>query len=268
MSDQYKIRILKLGGSLWEGPDFQARCRDLMRNLPRIAIQQPNEPNQPEINLIVSGGGRVADAIRAYDQSLGLSPAVAHDLALQSMSVTANLMASVTGLPIAILPASTGGHGLARWLKDVYQKVRGGNAAHHNNRTAGGAGDRALGAGDRAFGAGDRALGEQSQETPVWVCVDLAAAASLDEKIPKTWDFTSDSLALWLALKLHAQQLCLVKSCAAAAGELSFAEVRRRGWVDARFNLPPFTVEASQTRVSIIHFNQSALTECLLSGEQ
>jgi aspartokinase-like uncharacterized kinase len=49
-----------------------------------------------------------------------------------------------------------------------------------------------------------------------------------------TWDVTSDSLAAWLARRLDAQCLALVKACAIPAG-LSFQEYAQAGIVDRRF---------------------------------
>lgn len=46
---------------------------------------------------------------------------------------------------------------------------------------------------------------------PVWVPSGMAGA---DPDIPKSWDMTSDSLAAWLAGKVGAAHVALVKSCA------------------------------------------------------
>lgn len=43
----------------------------------------------------------------------------------------------------------------------------------------------------------------------VWKPSDMVLA---DEGLPKTWDLTSDSLAAWLAAKLNAEHLLVVKS--------------------------------------------------------
>jgi hypothetical protein len=48
------------------------------------------------------------------------------------------------------------------------------------------------------------------------------------------WDVTSDSLALWLARRLHAERLVLVKACA-IDHERSLQEQVEAGVVDARF---------------------------------
>jgi aspartokinase-like uncharacterized kinase len=67
---------------------------------------------------------------------------------------------------------------------------------------------------------------------PVW----LPAAMTLgNPEIPESWDVTSDSLAAWLARRLDAERLVLVKSCAVPEGEAAPDELRRLGIVDAAF---------------------------------
>ena len=49
-----------------------------------------------------------------------------------------------------------------------------------------------------------------------------------------TWDVTSDSLALWLARRLHAERLVVVKSCTLDPAA-SIADLGAAGVLDARF---------------------------------
>jgi aspartokinase-like uncharacterized kinase len=63
--------------------------------------------------------------------------------------------------------------------------------------------------------------------TPVWAPLRMASAAG----IPASWDITSDSLAAWLAGRLGASRLILVKHGAAA----SAATLASRGVVDPAF---------------------------------
>jgi aspartokinase-like uncharacterized kinase len=53
--------------------------------------------------------------------------------------------------------------------------------------------------------------------------------------IPQNWDITSDSLAAWLAARLEASVLVLVKSIPCAAPLPAPEELSRRGWVDGAF---------------------------------
>ena len=67
---------------------------------------------------------------------------------------------------------------------------------------------------------------------PVW----LPAAMTLgNREIPESWDVSSDSLAAWLARRLDADQLVLVKSCAVPYGKAAPEELKRLGIVDAAF---------------------------------
>jgi len=68
---------------------------------------------------------------------------------------------------------------------------------------------------------------------PVWMAQRMALAAP---EIPASWDVTSDSLAAWLAARLAADALYLVKSVAPdGPGPIAASELTRRGVVDAAF---------------------------------
>jgi len=71
----------------------------------------------------------------------------------------------------------------------------------------------------------------QENQVPVWLPVQTLAS----EDLPPSWDVTSDSLAAWLARRLGAERLVLVKSCALPKGETAMAELSRKGIVDAAF---------------------------------
>ena len=66
---------------------------------------------------------------------------------------------------------------------------------------------------------------------PVWNPTALKVG---EAGIEEDWSVTSDSLALWLAVRLGAARCVLVKSATAPAGEDSEA-LARRGLVDAAF---------------------------------
>jgi aspartokinase-like uncharacterized kinase len=53
--------------------------------------------------------------------------------------------------------------------------------------------------------------------------------------IPASWEVTSDSLAAWLAQRLDAAGLILVKSVPVERPQPDIEELMRRGWVDGAF---------------------------------
>ncbi|MHB1085145.1 MAG: amino acid kinase family protein [Thiobacillus sp.] len=66
--------------------------------------------------------------------------------------------------------------------------------------------------------------------TPIWQPVEMCRNA---EDIPKDWSVTSDSLAAWLAIKLAAESLILIKhACPADTGPVAMAV---SGYVDKAF---------------------------------
>ncbi|EIC30518.1 MULTISPECIES: hypothetical protein [Methylomicrobium] len=75
--------------------------------------------------------------------------------------------------------------------------------------------------------------------------------------IPANWNITSDSLAAWLAGRLSAGELILVKSVAIDAGT-SLAELAERQIVDKAF-----CAYAQDARFKITLINQSTLNGCI-----
>jgi len=71
---------------------------------------------------------------------------------------------------------------------------------------------------------------------------------SLDARLPRTWDVTSDSIAAWVARRWPADELVLVKSCDPPAADerggvdplfaTSVAGLPRIGWVNLRDRTP------------------------------
>ena len=73
---------------------------------------------------------------------------------------------------------------------------------------------------------------------PVWAPKMMV----LQSVIPASWDVTSDSLAAWLAGRLGARQLLIIKSRAPGADPASAADLATRGVVDRAF--PHFLAES------------------------
>lgn len=76
-------RIWKLGGSLLDLPDWPARVRAIV-----AARRGPRD-----IDLLVVGGGALADEIRRWDARYDLGAAAAHELAMATLTVTHALTA-------------------------------------------------------------------------------------------------------------------------------------------------------------------------------
>jgi 5-(aminomethyl)-3-furanmethanol phosphate kinase len=72
-----------------------------------------------------------------------------------------------------------------------------------------------------------------ARRVPVWMPSRMALAA---KDIPASWDITSDSLAAWLAGRLGARQLLLVKHVSLGAVTISSPELIARGIVDQAFS--------------------------------
>lgn len=76
------ITVVKVGGSLYELPDFGPRLRRWLAN-------------QPKPLVLVPGGGRTADVVRFLDQQHQLGEEKAHWLALRALSLNAHFLAAL-----------------------------------------------------------------------------------------------------------------------------------------------------------------------------
>lgn len=84
-----RAHVIKLGGSLLEGPDLP----DCLSRLSRWLAAEPRAA--PECGLImVVGGGAAADAVRALDQARPMAPERAHWLAIRAMQFNAHFVAA------------------------------------------------------------------------------------------------------------------------------------------------------------------------------
>lgn len=78
------VTIIKLGGSLFDMPDLKSR---LLRFLGEQAFARP---------VIIPGGGRFANEVRRVDELLDLGDDLAHELGVQTLSLTARLVAGLS----------------------------------------------------------------------------------------------------------------------------------------------------------------------------
>ena len=74
--------------------------------------------------------------------------------------------------------------------------------------------------------------GLADDQVPVWLPTPMAMGAA---DIPQSWDVTSDSLAAWLAGKIGAERLVLVKQVEPAPGTAHVAHLTKRDIVDRAF---------------------------------
>ena len=164
------MRVIKLGGSLMQGPWLRAWLG--------VASRCPDA-------VIVPGGGMFADAVREAQDFWEFSEDVAHRMALLAMDQFGLMLAAMDPrlVPVsnaAMIPSLVGiGH------------------------------------------------------IPVW----LPATELTDghPEVHESWDFTSDSLSLWLAATLGAEELILIKSTDPPGGHPAIQQLADRGIVDAAF---------------------------------
>ena len=90
-------RVVKVGGSLLGQPGLGER----------IAIWLKQQT--PASNLLVVGGGRLVDQVRALDRTHSLGESAAHQICIVALSVTARVL--VATIPGARLVSSTEGWG-------------------------------------------------------------------------------------------------------------------------------------------------------------
>lgn len=94
--------------------------------------------------------------------------------------------------------------------------------------------------------------------TPVWMPTAMVLGR---RDIPESWEITSDSLALWLAQRLHARGLLLVKAARLPVGPCSASDLSRKGIIDAAFpgllagaELPCWCIGARRHREAVHAF--------------
>jgi len=98
-----------------------------------------------------------------------------------------------------------------------------------------------------------------SSRVPVWAPLAMAARAP---DVPATWDITSDSLAAWLAGRLGAKRLLLVKH-GAPSGSVEARDLAERGVVDALF---PQFLDLSGAKAAIVAAGDHAAARAIIHG--
>jgi aspartokinase-like uncharacterized kinase len=163
------VRVVKVGGSLYDLPDLGPRLQAWLG---------------PERTLLLPGGGATADAIRAFDRTHRLGEEASHWLALHALSVNAHFLGR-------LLPSAT---------------VR-------------------------------PCLPRPTEGGP-WFILDPLPFFQDDERhpdrFPHTWDVTSDSLAVRVAIRTTARELVLLKSVSWDEAD-GWEAAARAGVVDGYF---------------------------------
>jgi aspartokinase-like uncharacterized kinase len=111
------IRVIKLGGSLLDWPEWPTQFR-------RWLARQPEARN-----ILIAGGGALADEVRRRDSVVGLDPSTAHWLAIGAMST--NIAAVRRLLPEAmcadrwedIQPSNESGSLIAFCPRDFLRRI-------------------------------------------------------------------------------------------------------------------------------------------------
>ena len=170
-------RIIKLGGSLLDWPKWPQQFEAWLAKQP--AAQ----------NLVIPGGGSLADAVREIDALYPLPPVAAHWLCIRAMSIHAGQLA--TRWPTARLCNSL-----------------------------------------RALDAEPTAAGLVILDP--WPILRDEEPRYPGQRLPASWEVTSDSIAARLAKMATAAELVLLKSGPVHQGE-SPVELSLRGYVDAFF---------------------------------
>ncbi|MCA9219115.1 MAG: hypothetical protein KDA71_02245, partial [Planctomycetales bacterium] len=76
------LRVAKVGGSLFDFAQLPTRLRSWL-------------DDQPGANVLIAGGGPLADAVRQADHLFALDASTAHRLAIESMRVMTELLAAL-----------------------------------------------------------------------------------------------------------------------------------------------------------------------------
>jgi aspartokinase-like uncharacterized kinase len=181
---QPMLRVVKVGGSLFVLPDLASRIRQWIACQPAA------------INVLLAGGGELADVIRRADERHKLGESAAHWLCIEAMGVTSNWLATIGAWP----------------LLDTCERVI---QLRSEQLVLKEATADVLVLDPRPFLKGP----EPTVPGP---------------RLPHSWEATSDSIAARLAVSLRADELVLLKSVPSPSfGTIS--ELAESGYVDAFF---------------------------------
>lgn len=159
--DMRELRVVKVGGSLFTQPRLNARIAGWLAR------------QSPAVNVLIAGGGELADVIRRWDGLHALGEEASHWLCIRALGISANVLA--TQLPGAHLCESP-------------------TELHHRIGAARDAGTDAV----IVFGLETFLSNEEPALAP--------------SPVPHRWSVTTDSLAARVAEIIQADELVLLKS--------------------------------------------------------
>ena len=230
--------VVKLGGSLLDDGHLARRLRAWLQS-------QGNGPM-----VLIVGGGSAADWIREAERVHKLSVEAAHRMAIRAMSFNTQLVREM--LPeLAYYRGGIEGLRLPRSARVLYDladcedvgMMPAGESGGHDGRLV-----------DEPATSGESVAAERNPQGPHLRGLDPrgsnlqgpnsrgadsksnaggARGQSRTARLPLGWHVTSDSIAAWLAKRLAATELVLLKSALPAAD--SVEDLSRSGYCDAYF---------------------------------
>lgn len=204
--------MIKLGGSLL---DYGYLVGELRRWL---ALQSPAR------NLLVVGGGAMADVVRRADRLHSLGESAAHGLCVRAMAVNSRMIAAL--LPEAIYATAF-------------------NDTAFNDTALNDTGLNDTGLNDTSLnssGAAHRQAKSRQAGLSIldpWHFLREVEPRCAVTPLPQSWDATSDSIAAQVAVVWRAAELVLLKSALPPAStspaSTSLADASTVGYVDGHF---------------------------------
>ena len=95
-----KLRVVKVGGSLFDLSDLDSRLRALLDDGAADSSGAKAGQRDEWSSVLIPGGGAIADAVRYYDSLFQFDERFIHDVAVETMAMMAEMLAAVTGWPV------------------------------------------------------------------------------------------------------------------------------------------------------------------------
>lgn len=108
------IRVIKVGGSLFDLPDFGSHIERELNNLP------------PATNVLIAGGGKIAGAVGDMQPRFDLTEEETHWLCIRALGITSELLnkllsnAQLTNQPKQVIEAASP----SLWILETEQLLR------------------------------------------------------------------------------------------------------------------------------------------------